>query len=426
MFKPASIFIGWRYVRAAQAERTITLYALISILGMALGVAVLIIVLSLLNGFEREFKSRILGLVAPIKVYAEGDWSQWQEQLHTLSENPDWEGSIRGYAPFIEMPGMLVGGGETETVYLAGIDPEFEQNLSPMSRSLFDTYSISELMVRHPKGVILGKSLATELGLSAGDSVKLLLALPEAAGDVARVLPKSIILTVAGIIHTKTELDRRLALIHLSYAQELLKMKGVMGVKLGLHDVMSATRAAGQLRYDFKQLNTGQRYWVVDWVQTHGNLFEAIQLPQTIMRILLFFVLLVAAFNMTTTLFMMVRQKRKELAVMQTIGATTRQITGGFLAQGMIVAMIGILLGIAFGLVVANALPIVVNMIERLSGEVLFQGDSYFIQFLPVEVIFSDVLMIGITALLVSVMAVIFPAFRASKLDPVQALRGDD
>lgn len=414
MIRPFSLFVGWRYVRSVQSERVLNLYAFISIIGIALGVAVLIIVLSVLNGFEREFKQRILGLVPSVKVYGGQDWQTWESvgaQLMQMDE-------VLNFSPFIEVPGMLMVGDKAQTVYMAGIDPAMERNMSVVASEVFDQYQIEQGFSVHKNGVFLGRLLAQELGVEAGDTLTVMYS--DMSQGRGRILPESVIVHVAGIVDTNTELDRYLAMIHLNFAREILNQKGVMGMKLKLVDPMQAPQLLPELKQQIFE-----RYYWLDWTSTHGNLYHAIQLPRRIMWVLLVFILMVATFNMTTTLYMMVSQKQMDLAVLRTLGATTRQIAGSFVVQGLSVGTIGVVVGTVLGVAASVALPNVVLWIEAVFGVVLFQGESYFIQFIPSEVGVFDIIGIVMVAISLCLVSTLLPSLWASRLEPVDILRGE-
>ena len=436
MFRPLPFFLGWRLFKSPHSERVVGIYSVISMIGFMIGVALLVIVLSILNGFEREFTHRVLGVISPIRIYAGEPWVDWQIDMESLlasqSDHNGLNTTNTTVAPFIDTPGMLVNQGVSQTVFISGVDLSAELASNQTIQGLYEQFQIAEALRERPSGVVLGRAIAEKLQLTVGDRVQLLTtssqgrdraiqAVPARRSRVDR--PRSEVRVVAGIMATGTELDQQLVLMNLSEVQQMLGMQGVMGVKLSFDDPLRASPLAAELRRRWYALGHNRAMQMVDWTQTHGNLYQAIQLPKTIMWLLLVMILLVAAFNMMTTLVMMVRQKRKTLAILQSIGFGPRQITTLFLVYGLTVAAIGVVSGLIVGVAVAHAIPPLLNWVETLTGEVVFQSDSYFLHYLPVMVDYSDLVAISSVALMISVIALYFPARRAAHIDPMIAFR---
>ncbi|MEP1743978.1 MAG: lipoprotein-releasing ABC transporter permease subunit [Kangiellaceae bacterium] len=413
MKKSVPLMIGLRYTRAKKDNHFISFISLVSMLGIALGIVVLITVMSVMNGFESELRERILGMVPHIVIGERGDgFSDWQSLEKKVLQHPDVEAA----APFIDAQAMFRNRGYTKYGLLQGILPNKEAEVS-----IVDDYMIAgELDSLKPGeyGIILGISMASSLGVSLGDKVTILLA-DGATVSPAGISPRYKRFTVVGIFEVKSELDGMLAMIHIKDAAALTR-KGnkVSSLRVTTNNVLNAAYTAFELR-DI----VGDRYYVSDWNYTHGTLFKAVQMEKKMMFILLAFIIAVAAFNIVSTLVMVVTDKQSDIAILRTLGASPSTIMKIFVVQGSLNGIIGTIIGVIGGVALATNLADVVAFIEELWGVQVLPGDVYFIGFLPSVLKWSDVWNISVAALLMSTLATLYPAWKASKTKPAEALR---
>jgi len=406
-------WIGARYLRARRDSRFVSFISGISMAGIALGVAVLIAVLSVMNGFERDLQARILGVVSHATLEgADGSLPDWQELRLRTSGRP----GVVAVAPFIEGRGMLVAGERSAAVELRAVRPADERSVSTLHRHL--TGGGMEQLKAGAYRILLGHALAGELGLAAGDRVLLVIA----QGNVtpAGVVPRMKRFTVAGLIDVGMyEYDRGLALLHLQDAQRLFRLgDSVSGLRFAFADPGDAGRRIRELAEGL-----GGTYYISDWSRRHGNFFRSIQVTKSIMFVVLLLVVAVAAFNIVSTLVMVVKEKRSDIAILRTLGATPGEMLSVFVVQGAAIGIIGTAAGVALGLLIARNITAIVGVIERLWGITLVDPRVYFISELPADVRLADVLVIAGTALVLGVAATIYPAWRAAATQPAAALR---
>ncbi len=411
---PFSWFVGLRYTRAKRKNHFISFIALASMLGIALGVMVLITVMSVMNGFERELRERILGTVPHIIVGERGDgisdWRSLEQQIRT-------EPSVVAVSPYIDSTAMFKSEfAGTEYGILQGVLPEKEAEVSViedymLSGSLFDLEAGNY-------GIIIGSGMARNLGLWVGDKITVLV-VEGSTVSPAGISPRYRRFTIKGLFETKSELDSRVAMIHIDDAARLLR-KGdkVSAVRVKVEEVLKAHISSEHLRSI-----VGMDYWVSDWNRTQGPLFRAIQMEKNMMFILLTLIIAVAAFNIVSTMVMVVTDKQSDIAIMRTLGASPSTIMKIFMVQGSVNGVFGTILGVISGIALATNLPDIVQWFEQQFGVALVPGDVYFIGFLPSELKSSDVINITIAALLMSVLATLYPAWRASKTRPAEALK---
>lgn len=412
MFKPFSIFVGLRYTAAKRSNHFISFISLVSMLGLTLGVAALIVVLSVMNGFDRELKSRILGMVphASISGY-EGPLIGWESVSETVLEDP----RVIATAPFITAQGMLTYDSTVRGALVQGVDPEMEKGVSIVSDNMLN--GEWESLQAGKFGIILGELLAGHLGAKVGDKVTLVL--PEASISVAGVTPRLKRFTVTGIFSVGAELDGTLAFVHINDAAKLKRMReGVEGIRLKLTDLFSAPYTVREIASELYGY-----YLISDWTRTHGNLFQAIQMEKKMIGLLLFLIVFVAAFNIVSTLVMVVTDKKADIAILRTLGATPGMVMRIFMVQGIVIGSIGTLLGTALGVVLALTVSDIIAWVERLMGIEFLSADVYFINYLPSQLNWSDVGIITASALLISFVATLYPAWRASRTQPAEALR---
>ena len=412
MFRPLSVFIGMRYTRAKRRNHFISFISLTSMVGLALGVLVMILVLSVMNGFDRELRTRILGMVPHATISANQPIGDWRALAAQVAQHPE----VEAVAPFSQLQGMLTHGGGVQPVLVNAVLPEAEKNVSiiaqHMVRGSLDDLKDGEF------GIIVGEITARRFGVNVGD--KLTFILPEASVTPAGVFPRLKRFTVAGVFKVGAELDSSLALIHVGDAARLSHWPDnqVEGVRLKLKDLFKAPevawRIAGQL---------GDDYIARDWTRTHGSLFQAIQMEKTMIGLLLLLIVAVAAFNIISTLVMVVTDKKADIAILRTLGMTPRQIMLVFMVQGSVIGVVGTLIGGVLGVIAALNVTAWVAGLEKLLGHKFLSSDVYFINYLPSQLRVEDVVLICSAALLMSFFATLYPAWKAARTQPAEALR---
>jgi len=407
------VWIGLRYLRARRDNRFVGFISGIAMTGIALGVMTLIAVLSVMNGFERDLQRRILDIVSHATLEGDGGrLDDWQEVTRRTVDQP----GVVAIAPFIEGRGMLVAGERSAAVELRAVVPAEERRVTAIERHLSGR-GLDELK---PGGwrILLGRGLAEKLAVKAGDAVQVVIA----QGNVtpAGVTPRMRRFTVAGFIDVGMyEFDQGLALMHLDDARRLYRMgDAVTGLRFTFDDPEIAARRIRELAEGL-----GGRYFISDWSRRHGNFFRSIQVTKSIMFVVLLLVVAVAAFNIISTLVMVVKEKRADIAILRTQGGSPRDMLTIFLTQGSIIGVVGTAAGVALGLLIAANVTTIVAGLERVLGITLVDPRVYFISELPADVRSGEVLLIAGLALALGVLATIYPAWRAAKTQPAEALR---
>ncbi|GAA0311550.1 lipoprotein-releasing ABC transporter permease subunit [Psychrobacter aestuarii] len=409
MFRPLALFIGLRYTRAERSNRFISFISLISMLGLTLGVAVLITVLSVMNGFDRELKTRILGMVPQATVVSPEIISDWQDLATRIKEDPE----VDAVAPFIQLQGMLTANSQVSGVMVTGIEPDYEKKVSIINQHMVEG-SIDTLQ-GGDFNIVLGQDMVQSLGLQIGDKVTLVL--PEASPSPAGVIPRFKRFTLSGVFNISPEVDSLMAFIPMHDAAKLLRLPdGAQGVRMKLDDIFNAPMAAQKAA----AIAPDQLY-PNDWTQTHGNLFGAIQMEKAMVGLLLFLIILVAAFNIVSSLVMLVTDKKADIAILKTFGASPRLITQVFMVQGLVIGVIGTVAGTILGVIFALTISDILGFINQTFGLHLF--DAYFINYLPSQLRFLDVVLITGASFTLSFLATIYPARRAARIQPAQTLR---
>ena len=409
MFRPISLYIGLRYTRAKRQNNFISFISMTSIVGLTLGVMVLILVLSVMNGFDRELQRRILGMVPQASVMGYDPVTNWQEIVDLANEHP----RVLGAAPFIQLQGLLSHRGAVASTFVTGIDPNYEDQVSILGNHMImgrvDDLQSGEFRV------ILGSALALKLGLVVGDKVTLIM--PEAALTPAGVVPRFKRFTVSGIFRVGAELDGVVGYVHLEDAARLARMPGgVSGVRLKVDDLFQAANIA----WDVLNEAPGKLY-ATDWTRTHGTLFQAIKMEKTMMALLLLLIVAVAAFNIVSSLVMAANDKQADIAILRTLGASPSTIMGIFVVQGCFIGVVGTTLGALLGVLSALNISDFAQWLESTLNTPLF--DQYFVNYLPSELRWGNVLLVSLVGFSMSFAATIYPAYRASKIQPAEALR---
>jgi len=412
MYKPFEAFVGLRYVRAKRRNHFISFISFISMVGIALGVMALITVLSVMNGFEKELTNRILGMVSHAVVIEYGNsLNEWRPVAATVAEHPQ----IEGVAPFIDAEGMLVYNRQVKGASIQGILPEEEPKVSVVAEKMI-AGSLNHLQP-NDFGIVLGSELARSLGVVPGDRVTVVA--PTAHATPAGLLPRLKQFTVVGIFEIGMhEYDSALAYIHMDDAGTLFRRDGPDGLRLKTSDMMLAPFISRDV---VRQLPGN--YAVIDWTQRHANFFRALKTEKTVMFVILTLIVAVAAFNIISTLVMMVTDKQADIAVLRTIGASPLSIMAIFMIQGTIIGVIGIILGIISGVWLALNVETLVPAIEELFQVKFLSPDIYYISELPSDLHWNDVMVIGMVAFIFCVVATLFPAWKAANTQPVEALR---
>lgn len=413
MIRPLPLFIGLRYTRARRRDGFVSFISASSMLGIAIGVMALITVLSVMNGFEKELRERILGMVSHATVNAyDGELNDWEGLVDTLQARPE----VLGAAPFISGEAMLTRGGEVTGVLLRGVDPALEGRVSEITEQLI-AGNINELRSGTYQ-IVIGSRLAQRLGVGVGDPLNVVT--PEARVTAAGILPRLRRFEVAGIFEVDmAQYDSSVALIHLDDAQRLLRLRdGITGVRLEFADLMEAPRLVRDIA-----LSLPGQYLVSDWTMQHQNFFRAVAMEKTVMFIILLLIVGVAAFNIVSTLVMAVQDKQSDIAILRTLGATPRTIMAIFIIQGSVLGVVGTLIGTAGGVALALNVETIVPAIEQLFNADFISGDVYYINDLPSDLRLHDVWRITLAAFGLSLLATLYPAWRASRIAPAEALR---
>jgi lipoprotein-releasing system permease protein len=411
------LLIGLRYTRAQPREgagnRFISFIALISMLGLALGVAALIVVLSVMNGFQKELRERILGVVSHIQVSGgSGELEDWGKTLQGVARHP----RVKAAAPYVQAQGMLSFDGQVRGMMVRGILPEAEDKVANFVRYM----KAGKLDALRPGefGMVLGSELARALRVRQGDKITLLA--PQGMVTPAAILPRIKQFRVVGIFEAGMfEFDSGLALVHLNDAQKLYRMDGrVSGVRLKVDDLFAAPQIGRELmRYLDGDI------WISDWTRSHANFFRAVEIEKRMMFLILLLIVAVAAFNIVSTLVMAVQDKRADIAILRTLGASPRSIMGIFVVQGTLIGVVGLLAGIAGGVALALNIDVVVPALERALGLQFLAKDVYYISDLPSDLHWSDVWTIGGVSFVLTLLATLYPSWRASRTQPAEALR---
>jgi lipoprotein-releasing system permease protein len=414
MFRPLELFIGLRYTRAKRRNHFISFISLTSMLGIALGITALITVLSVMNGFQQELRGRILAMTAHATVSRwNGLMNDWQMVRDQAQRNPE----VRGGAPYIRGEAMLNNVSLVSGALIQGILPTEEQQVSDIGSKMVQG-SLDELRPGR-FGIVLGKELANVLGLSVGDKVTVIT--PQANVTAAGVLPRLKRFDVVGLFKAGMyEYDRGLALVHVADAGKLFQLPdgAVSGVRLRLNDLFQAPRLARELT---DQLPDG--YLARDWTQDHASFFRAVQIEKTAMFVILTLIVAVAAFNIVSALVMVVTDKQSDIAILRTLGATPLSIMGIFIVQGITIGLVGTVLGLIGGVSLATHVDVVVAFLERLLGFKFLAPDVYLISDLPSQVQWGDVTTIGLVAFALATLATLYPAWKAARTQPAEALR---
>jgi lipoprotein-releasing system permease protein len=413
MISRYELLIGLRYLRSGHGNRFVSFISIISMVGVALGVAVLIVVLSVMNGFEQELRGRILSLTSHATISAFGSGlPDWKSMAEKVGENP----AVVAAAPYIEDQVLLMAGDKSSGAIVTGVVPQEERKVAAIAERMhtgsFDALAPGEY------GIVLGDELAKALGVAMGDKVVVATSQPVITpiGVTARMRGFKVIGTFNSGYY---EYDRNLAYVHLADAARLYRMGDqVTGLRLKLADMFAAPRVVRDIA-----LSLGGGYYIDDWTRKHANFFRSIQLTKSVMFLILLLVVAVAAFNIISTLVMVVKDKQSDIAILRTVGARPRSILAIFMAQGTVIGVIGTLSGVLLGVLISVNLETLVHGLEAVVGTQFLDAKVYFMSDLPATVQWPDVLKICITAFGLCCLSTLYPSWRAARTEPARALR---
>ena len=413
MIRPYELFIGLRYTRAKRRNHFISFISMSSMLGTALGVMALITVLSVMNGFGKELRTRILGVASHLTISGDNGRLRDSRAVEQVAAGVP---GVLGSAPYVQGQGMLTRGKIASGIVVRGILPEAEPRVADIGDKMIS--GRLDLLKPGEFGIILGRDLAWKLDVDLG--ARLALVVPEGQVTAAGLLPRMKRFTVVGIFEIGMyEYDSGLALINIEDAALLYQMPGqVSGVRLKIADVYAAPQLADQL-----EEKLGQGYRARDWTREHANYFRALKMEKTVMFIILLLIVAVAAFNIVSTLVMVVADKEAEIAILRTLGATPRSIMAIFMVQGTVIGVVGTLLGVISGIALAQNVDVVVPFLERAFSTTFLAKDVYYISELPSDMHWADVWTITVASLFMGFIATLYPAWRAAQIQPAEALR---
>jgi lipoprotein-releasing system permease protein len=412
MFRPIELFIGTRYIRAKRRNHFISFISVVSMLGLIIGITALITVISVMNGFAAELQSRILGAVSQATITGVAQsMPNWQKALAIAEQNPH----VKGAAPYVEREAFLRGNAASQGAIIRGILPDQEPKVadfgSKMIAGRLDSLAPSSW------GIVLGRDLALQLGVNVGD--KIVVYAPVISATPIGAVPRLRRFTVTGIFEIgMQEYDSGLAIINLHDAEKLYQMSGPSGIRLKLDDLFVANKVSATLAN-----RLGDAYLVRGWMQQHANFFKAIAMEKIVMFIILSLIVAVAAFNLVSSLVMLVTDKQSDIAILRTLGATPRSIMGVFMIQGLLIGVMGIVIGVVCGVALAINVPHIVDAIQNLTGYQFLPESVYYINNVPSELSWPSVGWITGMAFVFSLLATIYPAWRASRTQPAEALR---
>ena len=413
MFTPYELCVGLRYTRAKRRNHFISFISLTSMIGIALGATALITVISVMNGFERELRERILGVASHATISAfDRALEDWESLAAAAEAHPE----VVGAAPYVESQGMLTHAGQVRGVLIRGVFPSREPRVSEVGRFLVE--GTLESLAPGEFNMLIGRDLALRLGATVGTALTLVA--PRARITPAGVMPRMRRFTVTGIFEAgHAQYDTSLAVVHVEDAQRVFRLgRGVSGLRVKLADMFDAPRVSRELARSF-----GGQYWLRDWTQHHANFFRALKIEKTVMFVILTLIVAVAAFNLVSTLVMVVTDKESDIAILRTLGASRSSILSIFIVQGTLIGIAGTIAGMAGGVALAAHVETLVPAIEGFFDTKFLSPDVYYISAVPSDMRWRDVAAVGAVAFVMSVLATIYPAWRASRVQPVEALR---
>jgi lipoprotein-releasing system permease protein len=411
MFRPLSLYIGSRFSRAKQRNRMVSFISISSILGIAVGVAVIIIGLSAMNGFERELQNRVLAVIPHGELEAvKAPLTEWQPILETVKKHP----RVTGAAPYVSFTALLEKGSNLKAVQVRGVNPEEEIQVSALPQYVKD--NAWQSFTAGNKQIILGQGVAQKLQIGVGDWITAMI--PNSDPEKKLRAPHRIRLQVSGLLALGGQIDHNFAIIPLADAQQYLSMgEGISGISLNVDNVLDAQSIVKEVGFTLPVY-----VYLKSWTQKYGYLYRDIQMVRTIMYLVMVLVIGVACFNIISTLMMAVKDRSPDIAILRTMGATDGLVKSIFIWHGLLSGVVGSLVGSIMGSLVAVNLTSLVKGLETLIGHQFLSGDIYFVDFLPTELAINDVVIVAITAIILSLLATWYPARRASALQPALVL----
>ncbi|MCH9756702.1 MAG: lipoprotein-releasing ABC transporter permease subunit [Gammaproteobacteria bacterium] len=411
MFKPLALYVGLRYMRARKKTHFVSFISFTSMLGIGMGVMVLITVLSVMNGFDEEIHKRFFSMAPEITITgADGTLHDWQAIQKQVAAEP----GVLGVAPFVAEQGLITYDGQVSPVMLAGVLPNQEKSVTHLE----DKILLGDLDKLPHFGTVLGRELAEMLGVMVGDKVTVMI--PKATVSITGMEPRFKRFTVVGIFSAGAgfNFDNKLAFIDLQDAQKLMQLGDeISGLKLRINHVYDAPMLSEVI-----SKNLGEGYHVGNWTEQFGDFFQMVKMEKSMMFLILLLIIVVAAFNLVSSLVMLVNDKQSDIAILRTMGATPRFILSVFVVQGMLVGLLGTVIGLGAGLLLAYNVGDVLDIIQNFFGVQLLASNVYWTDYLPSKILCSDVVQVSCMALLMSFIATLYPAFRASKTVITEAL----
>lgn len=413
MFQPFTLFVGVRYTKAKRRNNFISFISLVSMMGIALGVMALITVLSVMNGFEKEVRGRILSMVSHVTITDyQGPMANYEGVSDIAKDNPH----VIGVAPYTEGQVMLINGDKVTGALIRGVVPKEEPKVDELDQKMKEGELVD--LKSGEYGIVLGSELARFLRISVDEKVTVVT--PQANITPVGMIPRIKRFTVVGIYEVGMyEYDRTMAIIHIDDAGKLFRHKGkVTGVRLKLDDLFNSTVVKSQLE---KAIDI--QYWITDWTKKHANYFKAVKTEKAVMFIILMLIVAVAAFNIVSTLVMMVTDKLPDIAILRTLGASPNQIMQIFLVQGVMIGVIGTIIGVLLGVSLSLNIETIVPALEHLFNTQFLPPELYYISTVPSDMHQDDVLNIMFISIAISIVATLYPAYKASRVEPAEALR---
>lgn len=414
MFRPIAINIGFRYTRAKKRNHFISFISMSSMIGIALGVMVLITVLSVMNGFDQQIQKRVFSMAPQVTMSTYTNFlPNWQKYAQDVKRYPE----VIDSAPYIAGQSMLNANDQVQPAYVFGILPRLEKNMSDLAANMISG-SLSDL-TPGKFGIVLGEDLAARIGVGPGEKVTVIT--PVSSLTPIGIVPRYKRFTVVGIFSAGSGFgfDSNFAYINIKDAQKLYEMgDNVSGLRLRLDNVYKAPELSQKILKDF-----APDIVVQNWTDQYGAFFEAVQMEKTMMFLILLLIIGIAAFNLVSSLVMVVTDKQADIAILRTLGATPRTVMSIFMVQGFTIGFVGVFLGVVFGLLLAWNVTDIVNWIQRIFHVQFLSSSIYYVNYLPSKILPSDVIKVALIALLMSFVATLYPARRASKIQPVEALR---
>lgn len=413
MFKPLSLYIGLRYTRAKRRNHFISFISLASMLGIALGVAVLITVLSIMNGFDYQIRTRLFAIAPQVTIMTNENTAKTWPSLAAVARTVD---SVQGVAPYVSGNGMIMLGQQVAGVRLMGILPQQESAVSALSRYM--VAGTLQSLTSNQFHIVIGQKLANSLGVTIGDRINVFT--PQTNVTLAGVFPRYKTFVISGVYHTSGGLyDNAVAFINMDDAQKLfLTGQRISGLHLRLKNIYDATMVTEQLEKTLPPI-----YGVTNWTLQFGAFFQALAMEKTMLFVILFLIVAVAAFNLVSSLVMLVNDKRADIAILRTLGARPKTIMMIFVIQGMVIGLVGTLLGLVGGWLLASNVTTIANHLQHFLGVQFVRSSVYFINFVPSRIFPSDIWHVCCIAIVLSIVATIYPAFVAFRTQPAEALR---